>query len=78
MADSLARIREQSHAVWKVKLADRITNLQRPPAHWTREKCMKYREEAREILAALGESSPVLAARLGDRIDNYAELMPAE
>src|SRR5262245_9451528 len=30
MADSLRRIREQPREVWMVKLADRITNLQKP------------------------------------------------
>src|SRR5687767_4651807 len=39
MADSLRRIREQPHAVWAVKLADRFTNLAPPPSYWTREKC---------------------------------------
>ena len=72
MADSLRRIRQQSHAVWKVKLADRICNLQAPPHYWSREKALRYREEARDILAALQDASPVLAARLAARIERYA------
>ena len=76
MADSLRRIREQPQAVWKVKLADRITNLQPPPTHWNREKAMRYRAEAEQILEALRDSSPVLAQRLQAKIDNYGALLP--
>ncbi len=72
MADSLRRIREQPRAVWCVKLADRITNLAPPPVGWTREKCRAYREEAGAIVAALGEASGLLAARLRGKIEAYA------
>ncbi len=71
MADSLARIRQQPAAVWCVKLADRIANLQPPPAHWSREKCLAYQAEARQILAALGEAHPLLAEWLGRAISEY-------
>jgi (p)ppGpp synthase/HD superfamily hydrolase len=71
MADSLRRIREQPREVWCVKLADRITNLAPPPVGWTREKCRAYRDEAGEIVAALGDASPTLAARLRARIAAY-------
>jgi (p)ppGpp synthase/HD superfamily hydrolase len=71
MADSLERIRRQPPEVWMVKLADRITNLQPPPAHWTQEKCGAYRREAEAILEALGEASRTLAARLRERIAGY-------
>lgn len=71
MADSLARIRQQPHEVWCVKLADRISNLQPPPAHWTAEKIAAYRSEAGEILQALGSANGVLAARLGRKIAVY-------
>jgi len=71
MHDSLTRIRAQPHAVWAVKLADRITNLQPPPAHWTQAKIAGYRDEAGEILAALGAASPFLAARLTAKIETY-------
>lgn len=71
IADSLRRIRDQPHAVWLVKLADRITNLQPPPASWSRDKIVAYREEARTILTALGEVSPFLAARLTAKIEAY-------
>jgi (p)ppGpp synthase/HD superfamily hydrolase len=72
MADSLERIRLQPAEVWMVKLADRICNLQPPPDYWTVEKRRRYREEAGEILNALGSASPYLAARLHDKIDAYA------
>jgi (p)ppGpp synthase/HD superfamily hydrolase len=35
LGDSLKRIVLTSREVWMVKLADRITNLQPPPSHWT-------------------------------------------
>ena len=71
LADSLNRIQQQPHAVWMVKLADRITNLQPPPSHWTVEKMVQYREEAQQIHQALRDASPFLAARLLEKIDNY-------
>jgi (p)ppGpp synthase/HD superfamily hydrolase len=71
MADSLERIRRQPREVWWVKLADRITNLAPAPPHWTPAKRQAYRAEARQILQALGEASPCLAARLRARIDGY-------
>jgi (p)ppGpp synthase/HD superfamily hydrolase len=71
MEDSLERIRRQPREIWMVKLADRITNLQPPPAHWLPEKIAGYREEAVQIHAALQDASPFLAARLKDKIDHY-------
>ena len=71
MADSLRRIRAQPRAVWCVKLADRITNLEAPPHYWSDEKIAAYRVEAGEILDALGEASERLAARLQRRIAAY-------
>ncbi len=71
MPDSLRRIREQPQAVWLVKLADRIVNLQQPPAYWQPQKIAAYRAEAGVILAALGAASPFLAARLAAKIEVY-------
>ena len=71
MADSLRRIREQPMEVWMVKLADRITNLQPPPAHWSAEKAAAYLSEARAIRAALGDASPSLAARMDEKLAAY-------
>jgi (p)ppGpp synthase/HD superfamily hydrolase len=73
MTDSLARIRAQPREVWMVKLADRIVNMGAPPAFWDGEKRRAYQIEARRILAALGQASPYLAARLAARIDAYGE-----
>ena len=71
MPDSLNRIRSQSREVRAVKLADRITNLQRPPAHWDPGKRISYREEARLILDELKEGNEYLADRLEGKIEAY-------
>jgi len=71
LPDSLQRIRQQPGAVWLVKLADRIANLQEPPGFWQREKRIRYRRQAEAIHAALGEASPYLAARLAAKIAAY-------
>jgi (p)ppGpp synthase/HD superfamily hydrolase len=71
MADSLMRIRSQPHEIWIVKLADRITNLQTPPSHWSKQKIRAYREEAITILDALGSSHDYLATRLEKKIEHY-------
>jgi (p)ppGpp synthase/HD superfamily hydrolase len=71
LADSLRRIKQQPSEIWMVKLADRITNLQRPPAHWSKEKIAKYQIEAMEILHALGEASDLLGSRLRQKIAEY-------
>jgi (p)ppGpp synthase/HD superfamily hydrolase len=78
LADSLARIRACPREVWAVKLADRITNLQPPPARWDGAKRRRYQHEAREIHAALGAGHGVLGARLAHMIEAYtAHLDPA-
>jgi (p)ppGpp synthase/HD superfamily hydrolase len=64
MLDSLRRIAEQPEEIWMVKLADRITNLQPPPGHWTAQKCAAYHAEAGLILDRLGAASPWLSGRL--------------
>jgi (p)ppGpp synthase/HD superfamily hydrolase len=71
MADCLDRIQQQPKEIWMVKLADRISNLQPPPAHWTPEKIRRYREEATMIHDVLGSASPYLAGRLRHKIDIY-------
>src|SRR3989344_8225637 len=48
MDDSLRRIRQQPKEAWMVKLADRITNLQPPPSHWTKTRAKQYLAEARK------------------------------
>ena len=73
MPDSLARIQQQPSEIWMVKMADRITNLQPPPAHWSVDKIAAYRLDAIAILDALGSASPYLAARMQDKIETYAQ-----
>jgi (p)ppGpp synthase/HD superfamily hydrolase len=77
MADSLARIREQPHAVWLVKLADRITNLQAPPSYWNRGKCRRYSDEAQLILRELGPASEYSSARMRSKIAAYQQHIDA-
>jgi (p)ppGpp synthase/HD superfamily hydrolase len=71
MADSLARILAQPPDIACVKLADRITNLQTPPAYWSAAKIAGYKAEAQQILDALGPACPALAARLEAKIAAY-------
>lgn len=72
MEDPLMRIRRQPKEISMVKLADRITNLQAPPAYWSFSKRQNYREEARLILNALPETHAGLEARLKVKIEEYA------
>ena len=71
MTDSLARIRQQPSEVWVVKLADRITNLQTPPPHWSVDKIERYHGEAEQILSALGDASGHLSARMVAKLAAY-------
>jgi (p)ppGpp synthase/HD superfamily hydrolase len=71
MTDSLGRVKEQPREIGMVKMADRIVNLQPPPAHWSAEKRSKYREEAIQIHQALKDSSSFLADRLLKKISEY-------
>lgn len=71
MTDSLERIRKQPKEIWMVKMADRITNLQPPPKHWSQDKINRYREEAYEIHQVLKGGSHLLAARLEEKMKHY-------
>jgi (p)ppGpp synthase/HD superfamily hydrolase len=71
LTDSLDRIQQQPQEIWMVKLADRITNLQPPPTHWTDEKILRYQQGAVEIHARLQTASPYLGSRLAKKIHNY-------
>jgi (p)ppGpp synthase/HD superfamily hydrolase len=72
MGDSLERIRASAREVWVVKLADRITNLEPPPAQWSPEKRRAYRAEAQQILDALRGASTLLETRIEEKIAAYA------
>jgi guanosine-3',5'-bis(diphosphate) 3'-pyrophosphohydrolase len=71
MSDSLRRIKLQPQEIWAVKLADRITNLQPPPACWSREKVLNYKKDAVLIYETLKEGNPYLADRLKLEIERY-------
>ncbi|WP_312389959.1 HD domain-containing protein [Chryseobacterium sp.] len=73
MMDSLKRIKQQPSEVWAVKLADRITNLQPPPLHWSEEKIKNYKAEAIIILNELRGGNEYLENRLKEKIENYAQ-----
>lgn len=71
MIDSLERIRHQPKEIAMVKLADRITNLQPAPPHWSLEKRQYYHREAQLILDRLAGAHPYLEKRLAQKIENY-------
>ncbi len=73
MLDSLARIKMQPKEVWVVKMADRVSNLGKPPHYWKAEKVKAYRDEAKIILEYLLEANELLAIRLQEKIDNYTK-----
>jgi (p)ppGpp synthase/HD superfamily hydrolase len=75
MADSLARIVAQPREVWMVKLADRISNMRKPPSSWTNEKITAYLDEARMIHQALGSADASLSVRLMKKIEEYARFI---
>ncbi len=72
MLDSLLRIRQQPRAVWLVKLADRITNLEPSPSSWTKERRIAYASEASMILQMLGGASDRLRERFARKLADYA------
>ena len=73
MLDSLERIRQQPSEIWLVKLADRITNLQTPPAHWFEKegKIAGYLCEAEIIFEQLSPASPYLAEAMRKKMSEY-------
>jgi (p)ppGpp synthase/HD superfamily hydrolase len=75
LLDSLDRIASSKFKEASiVKLADRITNLQPPPPHWSTEKCEAYAEQASVIFSKLGDAHPYLSERLENRINYYKNL----
>lgn len=74
LLDSLDRIASSKFKEASiVKLADRITNLQPPPPHWSQEKCEAYAEQARKILTKLGDANQYLAERLNELTVQFNE-----
>lgn len=72
MTECLGRIRQQGREIRMVKMADRITNLQPPPRHWSKARIRDYHQEAQMIHAALKEASPFLAERMLLKLRTYA------
>lgn len=73
MLDSLKRIAAQGTEVRMVKMADRINNLQPPPAHWDTNKMKRYQKEAQIILEQLGGANPYIENRLKEKIKLYQQ-----
>lgn len=71
LRESIKRILKQPKEVKMVKLADRISNLQQPPFHWTQAKIKAYRESSKVIHTALKNSSQYLGDRLLNKINHY-------
>ncbi len=71
LTDSIKRIKTQPKEIWMVKMADRITNLQPPPSHWTNNKIIHYQKQAVEIYEALKDASDFLSSRLYVKMKEY-------
>ncbi len=71
MQDSLRRIQAQPREIGIVKLADRISNLKKPPYYWNLTKKQFYRDEAIVILETLGSCSAYMRDRLAAKIKRY-------
>ena len=71
LEDYLSRIKKQPKEIWIVKMADRITNLQAPPSHWTADMIERYRKGAELIHKELASASVYLGQRLRMKIDKY-------
>ncbi|MCH5717111.1 hypothetical protein MKP07_13310 [Niabella hibiscisoli] len=66
MPDSLKRIKALPKEIWAVKLADRITNLQKPPELWNASKKSSYLDEAVSIASYL-EGRAMLILNTGSK-----------
>lgn len=78
MLDSLNRIANQEKEVGIVKLADRITNLQKPPSHWSKDKVLNYSIEAKLISERLKDNNEYLSARIAYKIQEYKAYLKEE
>jgi len=73
MLDSLERILKQPQEVAMVKLADRVSNLYRPPFYWDKKKILEYIEEAELIAEKLQQADNLLIERLQTKIQQYRQ-----
>ena len=75
MQDSLQRIKAQGKEICLVKMADRSSNLYKPPYYWAKNKIESYRLEAEFIYQELAQADKVMAERLKNRITDYAQFL---
>lgn len=75
MEESIRRIKAQGKEIACVKLADRITNLQKPPEYWSKEQIRKYLDESIMIYNELGAYSDFLGNRLKHKIEEYEQYL---
>ena len=75
LLDSLKRILQQPPEIGMVKLADRISNLQPPPAFWTQEKIKQYFAESKMVYDMLQSADVYLADRLLGKIREYEQYL---
>ena len=73
--DSLERIKGLPKEVWAVKLADRISNMQKPPPSWNRAKKEDYHRVAMLILDNLQGGNAYLEQRLEEKIEEYRQFL---
>lgn len=71
MSDSINKLLAQPYEIQMVKLADRITNMQKPPQGWDAQKIYAYMQEAKFILSCLKNSNVYLSQRLEEKIGQY-------
>lgn len=73
LEDSVDRILKEPKEIWIVKMADRITNLQKPPDNWTNEKKRNYQKEAKMIYDKLHTANEYIAERFLRKINEYSQ-----
>lgn len=73
MRDSLKRLKLGLKEARLVKLADRITNLQKPSKHWSNEKKSAYCNESLLIHETLKGENNYLDNRLAEKIENHRQ-----
>ena len=71
MASSINKLLTQPYEIQMVKLADRISNMQKPPESWDSLKKLNYQKEAKFILSCLKNCNIHLSKRLEDKINEY-------
>ena len=69
--DSIEKLMNQPYEVQMVKLADRISNLKKPPKSWSQDKIKAYLKESNFILSCLKNSNIYLSIRLEEKIEEY-------